>query len=102
MTKNKKISKVDNLTEVESALTKTEQFLEKNQKIISIVIGSVVVIVGAYLALTKFHFEPQNKESQELMFVAQNYFEKDSFNLALIPNAENQRESKLPSFAKRG
>jgi TolA-binding protein len=89
MTKNKKISKVDNLTEVESALTRTEQFLEKNQKIISIVIGSVVVIVGAYLALTKFHFEPQNKESQELMFVAQNYFEKDSFNLALNGDGAN-------------
>jgi len=44
MTKDKKNNQADNLTEVESALTRTEQFLESNQKLIGIVIGSIVII----------------------------------------------------------
>jgi len=89
MAKNKKNSQVDNLTEVESALTKTEQFLESNQKLISIVIGSIVVIVVGYLGLNKFYLEPRQTEAKEQMFMAQNYFEKDSFNLALNGDGNN-------------
>ena len=83
MTTDKKHNQVDNLTEVESALTKTEQFLEANQKMIAIVIGAIVVITVGYLGLQKFYVEPRSKSAQDQMFMAQNYFEKDSFNLAL-------------------
>lgn len=83
MAKDKKTTQVDNLTEVESALTKTEQFLESNQKLISIIVGAIVVVAVGYLGMNKFYLEPRSKEAQEQIFVAQNYFEKDSFNLAL-------------------
>jgi tetratricopeptide (TPR) repeat protein len=89
MTNDKKSKQVDNLTEVESALTKTEQFLESNQKLISIVIGSIVVIAIGYLGLNKFYVEPRSKSAQDQMFTAQNYFEKDSFNLALNGDGTN-------------
>jgi tetratricopeptide (TPR) repeat protein len=89
MTKDKKHNQVDNLTEVESALTSTEQFLEHNQKIILIVIGAIVVFVVGYLALNKFYIEPRIESAQEQMFPAQNYFEKDSFNLALNGDGSN-------------
>jgi len=89
MTKEKKHNQVDNLTEVESALTKTEQFLEHNQKLISIVIGAIVIVVVGYLALNKFYIEPRVVNAQEQMFQAQNYFEKDSFNLALNGDGTN-------------
>lgn len=89
MTKDKKHKQADNLTEVESALTKTEQFLESNQKLISIVIGSIVIVVVGYLALNKFYLEPRNKDAKDQMFMAQNYFEKDSFNLALNGDGNN-------------
>jgi len=89
MTKDKKHNQVDNLTEVESALTKTEQFLESNQKLISIVIGAIVVVAIGYLALNKFYIEPRTKDAQDQMFAAQNYFEKDSFNLALNGDGNN-------------
>lgn len=89
MADNKKNNQVDNLVEVENALTKTEQFLEKNQKIISIVVGAAVVVVVGYLGLNKFYSEPRSNEAQEQMFVAQNYFEKDSFNLALNGDGTN-------------
>ena len=89
MTKDKKNQQVDNLTEVESALTKTEQFLESNSKLIGIVIGSIVVVAVGYLGLNKFYLEPRQTEAQEQMFMAQNYFEKDSFNLALNGDGNN-------------
>ena len=89
MAKEKKHVQVDNLTEVESALTKTEQFLEANQKLISIVIGAIVVVAVGYLGLNKFYLEPRSIDAQEQMFRAQEYFEKDSFNLALNGDGSN-------------
>lgn len=89
MTNEKKHNQVDNLTEVESALTKTEQFLESNQKLISIVIGAIVVIAVGYLAFNKFYLEPRVQKAQDEMFQAQIYFEKDSFNLALNGDGNN-------------
>jgi tetratricopeptide (TPR) repeat protein len=88
MTKDNK-QQVDNLIEVESALTKSEQFLEANQKLIGIVIGAIVLVVVGYLGLNKFYLEPRLTEAQEQMFMAQNYFEKDSFNLALNGDGNN-------------
>lgn len=89
MAKDKKNAQVDNLKEVESALTRTEQFLESNSKLIGIVVGSIVVVAVGYLGLNKFYLQPRKTEAQEQMFMAQNYFEKDSFNLALNGDGNN-------------
>jgi tetratricopeptide (TPR) repeat protein len=89
MAKDVKKPQVDNLTEIESALTRTEQFLEKNQKLIGIVIGAIVVVAVGYFGFHKFYIEPKQKQAQEQIFQAQNYFEKDSFNLALNGDGSN-------------
>jgi len=73
----------DNLQELESALTRTEQFIEDNSKYISYIIGGIIVVVAAYLGVNKFYLQPQEKEAQSQMFMAEQYFEKDSFNLAI-------------------
>ncbi len=80
---NKKSTKDDNLQELESALTKTEQYIEDNQKIITYIVGAIILVVGAYLAFHKFYMQPKEKEALSQMFMAENYFEKDSFNLAI-------------------
>ncbi len=82
MTK-KKTTKDGNLQELESALTRTEQFIEDNQKKITYVVGAIVVIVAVYLAFNRFYMQPKEEEALNQMFMAENYFEKDSFNLAL-------------------
>ncbi len=79
----KKSTKHDNLREIESALTKTEQFIEDNQNLILYVIGGIVLVVVGYLGITRFFIQPREKEAQSQMFMAEQYFEKDSFNLAL-------------------
>ena len=79
----KNVEQADNLQELESALTKTEQFVEDNSKIISFVVGGIIIVVAAYLGFNKFYVQPKEDEAISQMFMAENYFEKDSFNLAI-------------------
>jgi tetratricopeptide (TPR) repeat protein len=79
----KKTQQADNLQELESALTRTEHFIEENQKPVSYVVGGIILVVMLYLAFNKFYLQPREKEAQSQMFMAENYFEKDSFNLAI-------------------
>jgi len=68
---------------IESALSKTERFIEDNQKIILRIVFVVVAIIAIYVGMKKFYFNPKQAEAQSQMFVAEQYFEIDSFNLAL-------------------
>jgi tetratricopeptide (TPR) repeat protein len=68
---------------VEEALSKTEKFIERNQKILTIVIGAIIVIVMVFFAFKRFYMAPREKEAMEQMFMAEKYFENDSLSLAL-------------------
>ncbi len=83
MSKKKKENIVENIESVESALSRSEQFIEDNQKIITIAIVAVVVVVSLFLAYQKWYVKPMEEEASAQMFVAEQYFERDSFNLAL-------------------
>jgi tetratricopeptide (TPR) repeat protein len=73
----------DRIVAVEEALSKTEQFIESNQKILTIVIAAIVVIVLGYFGIKRFYMAPREQEAKEQMFMAERYFEMDSLNLAL-------------------
>ena len=79
----KKTQQEDNLQELESVLTRTEQFIEDNQKMITYVVAGIIFIVIAFLGFNKFYLQPKEEEALSQMFMAENYFEKDSFNLAI-------------------
>jgi tetratricopeptide (TPR) repeat protein len=79
----KKAQQDDNLQELESALTKTERFIEENQKPITYAVGAIILLVVVYLSFSKFYLQPRQEEAQSQMFMAESYFEKDSFNLAI-------------------
>jgi len=68
---------------IESALTRTEHYIEENRKSLSIIAGAIVVAVLLYFAFNRFYMQPKEKNAQKQMYVAEQYFEKDSFNLAL-------------------
>ena len=82
MSKNDNVQH-DNFEGVESALTRTEQFIEDHQKTMSYVAAVILLIVALFLSVQKFYIKPQNVEANAAMFVAEQYFQKDSFNLAL-------------------
>jgi len=73
----------DKIVAVEEALSKTEHFIEKNQKILSIVVGAIILLVSGYFAYQKFYVTPMEKEARSQMFMAEMYFAKDSLDLAL-------------------
>ena len=73
----------ENIQAVEEALSKTEQFIEDNQKPILTVIGVLVLIILAYFGFQRFYLKPQETEAQEQVFMAEKYFEMDSLDLAL-------------------
>jgi tetratricopeptide (TPR) repeat protein len=83
MSKEKKVQANENLKEVEHALTTAELFFEKNAKIISIVFGAAVLVALLLLATHRFYTIPHGNKAKEQIFAAEQYFEKDSFNLAL-------------------
>lgn len=68
---------------VEEAFSKTEQFIEKHQKIILIVIGAIIIIVLGFFGFRRFYLSPKEKEAQSQMFMAEKYFEQDSLKKAL-------------------
>jgi tetratricopeptide (TPR) repeat protein len=90
MTSNKKIDEAGSgFQSVENALSRTEQYIEENQKSLTIIILAIVVVVGGYLGYKKFYLEPTNKEAQAAMYMAEQYFETDSFKLALNGDGAN-------------
>jgi tetratricopeptide (TPR) repeat protein len=83
MSKENKTQASENLKEVEHALTTAELFFEKNAKLISIIFGAAVVVALLLLATHRFYTIPHEAKAKEQIFTAEQYFEKDSFNLAL-------------------
>lgn len=73
----------DRMVAVEEALGKTEQFIEKNQKIMIYAIMGIILVVLVYFGYQKFYISPMEENAQEQIFMAQKYFEKDSLNRAL-------------------
>lgn len=79
----RKDSTEERIVAVEEALSKSEQFIERNQKILTIVVAAIVLIVLVVIGYRKFIVQPKEKNAASAMFMAERYFEKDSFNLAL-------------------
>jgi tetratricopeptide (TPR) repeat protein len=80
----KKVDKTeDKIVAVEEALSRTEQFIEQNQKILTIVVGAIILVVLGYFGYQKFYISPMEKEARSQMFMAEMYFSQDSLDLAL-------------------
>lgn len=77
------------LGDVEQVLTKTEQYIEQNQKSLSIIVGAIFFIILIFLGYKKFILGPKEKEARQQMFKAEQYFERDSFRLALHGDGNN-------------
>lgn len=83
MTSKKKETHPDQFESVENALSRTEHYIEENQKSLTIIIAAIIVIVGGYLGYKRFVMTPKENEAKTQMWMAEQYFERDSFRLAL-------------------
>ncbi|TVR43070.1 MAG: tetratricopeptide repeat protein [Bacteroidia bacterium] len=89
MAKSKKSQQESkNIVAVEEALSKTEQFIERNQNIIISAVAIIVLIIAGYIGYTRFILEPREKEGLAEMFMAEKYFQGEEFELALEGDGE--------------
>ncbi len=86
MAKDSKNVQPDTVESIDNALTKSEQFIEKNQKSLTIIIVAILVIVSIYFGYNRFYLAPMEDEARSQIFAAEYNFEKDSFKLALNGN----------------
>ena len=73
----------DQFAQIEETLSKTEQYIENNQENLIRIVGAIVVVIALFIGYQKLYIAPMEKEAQVDVFMAELYFQKDSFNLAL-------------------
>ncbi len=84
MSKKKNVKQADkNLEGIEQALTRSEQFIEDNQKLLSYVLGGFIIVLLVVIGGNRYYLKPLNEKASADMFYAERFFEADSFNLAL-------------------
>jgi len=71
------------LEQVESVLSRTEQYIEENKKSLTIIVSAIILVVGGYMLYTRILLTPKENEARAQIFRAEQYFEQDSFDLAL-------------------
>ena len=74
---------------IESALSRTEKYIEENQKSLTIIVLAISIIVIGFTLYKKYIVGPAEIEAQSQMYVAEQYFVADSFNLALYGDGNN-------------
>src|SRR5688500_7188667 len=67
-------------------LGRAEHFVQKNKKILSIVVGGLIVLVGGYVGYKQLIIAPQEEEAQAALFKVQQQFAVDSFALVVNGN----------------
>jgi len=68
---------------IEQALTKTERFIEDNQKNLSYGVLAIVALVLIFILFQRFYVEPRENDAASELFMAEKFFERDSFAIAL-------------------
>ena len=89
MSKKKHSKQEETLGNVEIAFSKTEKFIEDNQKNLTIAVLALLIVIGGFWGYRKLYKIPLEERAQKEVFNAQIYFERDSFNLALNGDGMN-------------
>ena len=87
---NSKNQQPDGIESVQETLNRTELFIESNKNTILYVVLGLVAIVAIFFAFKRFYITPKNIEASASMYVAEQYFQRDSFNLALYGDGNNE------------
>ena len=78
----------ERLENVEEALSKTEQWIEDNQKTLWIILIAVLVIAFAVFGVSKYK-NKRNETASSQIFKAQQYFESEQYENALNGDGNN-------------
>lgn len=70
-------------TEMGNVITRSEEFIQKNQKTLIIIVAAILVVVLAIFGLRKWYFQPREARAAEEMFAAEQWFAQGDFDKAL-------------------
>lgn len=79
----KKQDEEEVIVDVVESYNKTQEYLEENQKNLTVVGIILVAIVGGYFGFTKLYLAPLEEEARQQMWKAEQYFENDSLDAAI-------------------
>ena len=78
MSKKKNVKQTDkNLEGIEQALTRSEQFIEDNQKALTYILGGLIVVLLIIIGGNRYYLKPLNEEAAADMYYAERFFEMD-------------------------
>lgn len=83
MSKHKHDSKDENLIDLGHTVSDLDSFVKKNKNLLIAVMTVIILVPVLFVGYTKWYAEPREKEAQDAMFYAEQYFALDSFNIAL-------------------
>ena len=61
-------------TEMGNVISRSEEFIKKNQKTLTIVLVAVLVVLIAIFGLRKWVFQPRETRAAEEMYAAEQWF----------------------------
>jgi hypothetical protein len=63
--------------DIQNTLGKSERFFEKYKQLLIGVFGGLIVVIGLVYYVNAIYLPNQQEEAQNLMYVAERYFEND-------------------------
>ncbi len=74
--------------QVEETISKTQQYIENNKKRLGYILSVLIVLVAIYPMYQGFYLAPLEEDAKNDMYMAEIYFEKDSFLLSLVGDGQ--------------
>ena len=85
----KKTNQDDILVNVDELYSKSEQFVDKNRKQLTMGLGGAAAVILLVIGYTSLVVAPKNMAAEEAAFMAEHYFAKDSADLAMLGDGLN-------------
>jgi tetratricopeptide (TPR) repeat protein len=82
----KKVTATTTGKEVGEFVSRSEKFIENNKKNITYGIIGIALLIGAVMAYNQLYKMPHSTNAAVALFKGEQYFQRDSFNLALYGN----------------
>lgn len=70
-------------TEMGNIITRSEEFIQKNQKKIIIIVAAIVVVALLIFCYFKLYKQPREEKAANAVFYAENYFDNGDYQRAL-------------------
>ena len=85
----KKSNLEETIVNVDELYSKSEQFVDKNRKQLTLGLGGVATVILVVIGYSSLVVAPKNTAAEEASFMAEHYFAKDSADLAMLGDGLN-------------